>query len=162
MAGKIKFNIFKNRDFQGIPAVFFILCLLIGIVFISIVHFQMETESQKRNIRKNAEMLAGLIEGKVFVRLNTVVESLSTDSHFISLLKNDKSMAGDEIQSVLNVLAASVKIDLLYLMDEKGTVFASAISEGVSLEGENYSFRPYFKEASEGKNYIYSALGVTT
>ena len=33
-------------------------------------------------------------------------------------------------------------------MDEKGTVFASAVSEGVSLEGENYSFRPYFKAVS--------------
>ena len=68
MAGKIKLNIFKNREFLGIPAVFFILCLLIGIVFISIVHFQMETESQKRNIRKNAEMLANTIEGKIFLR----------------------------------------------------------------------------------------------
>ncbi|PKL91589.1 MAG: hypothetical protein CVV21_06075 [Candidatus Goldiibacteriota bacterium HGW-Goldbacteria-1] len=162
MAVKINFNLFKNRDFFGIPAIFFIICVFIGIAFISVIYFKMETESQKRIIRKEAEKLSFLVEGKIFAKLNDIVDSLRLSEDFINLLKINGDTSNREMQSMLNVLAASTNVDLIYVMDGKGKVFASAVSEGISLRGENFSFRPYFKNAVTESNYMYSALGVIT
>ncbi|MBU0479462.1 MAG: PAS domain S-box protein [Proteobacteria bacterium] len=57
----------------------------------------------------------------------------------------------------------SLNGEVLYLMDQDGTVRASSnYDEAGSFVGKNYAFRPYFKEAINGKFGAYPALGVTT
>ena len=52
---------------------------------------------------------------------------------------------------------------ILYILDKDGTVVAcSPFDNGKTLTGNNYRFRPYFKEAIEGNPCHYAAVGVTT
>jgi len=55
------------------------------------------------------------------------------------------------------------EVDVAYLLDAKGTGIASSNrSDPFSFVGDNYAFRPYFKEAIQGKASRYFALGNTT
>ncbi len=52
---------------------------------------------------------------------------------------------------------------IVYVMDSTGTVVACTTSpDGTSLTGRNYRFRPYFRDAMDGQDVVYPALGVTT
>jgi two-component system C4-dicarboxylate transport sensor histidine kinase DctB len=54
-------------------------------------------------------------------------------------------------------------VDVCYLLDAKGTGVASSNRrEPVSFVGDNYGFRPYFKEAMQGRSFRYFALGNTS
>ncbi|OGS11389.1 MAG: hypothetical protein A2285_00970, partial [Elusimicrobia bacterium RIFOXYA12_FULL_57_11] len=55
------------------------------------------------------------------------------------------------------------EVDVCYLMDARGTVIASSNrKDPLSFVGDNYAFRPYFKEGLQGKGSRYFALGNTT
>ncbi|HAT84521.1 MAG TPA: hypothetical protein DCS30_00230 [Rhizobiales bacterium] len=51
----------------------------------------------------------------------------------------------------------------LYLMDPSGlTIASSNFRDSTSFIGNNYSFRPYFKDALNGRDGAFFAVGVTT
>jgi signal transduction histidine kinase/DNA-binding response OmpR family regulator/HPt (histidine-containing phosphotransfer) domain-containing protein len=52
---------------------------------------------------------------------------------------------------------------LAYLLNREGTVVAASNrNQPASLVGKNYGFRPYFKEALDGRSGHYFAFGMTT
>ncbi len=62
----------------------------------------------------------------------------------------------EEIKRILN-------ISIIYIMNRKGDViFSTTYAKNKTLLGNNYNFRPYFKEAIKGNSYIFIARGVTT
>ena len=64
---------------------------------------------------------------------------------------------------VLDVFCTTLNALTCYLMDRSGMTIASSNRHSAkSFVGKNYSFRPYFREAITGKNYVYLALGVTS
>ncbi|MBN2123429.1 MAG: PAS domain-containing protein [Deltaproteobacteria bacterium] len=75
---------------------------------------------------------------------------------------------GDEtLRRAANVLldhfCDALKVDVCYLMDSGGkTVASSNRNDPDSFVGENYSFRPYYRQAMEGRPAIYMALGITS
>ncbi len=65
--------------------------------------------------------------------------------------------------SELDHYCSSFDLSVCYILDLKGVAIASSNRKGPkSLVGKNYSFRPYFSEAADGRSGQYFALGVTT
>ena len=57
----------------------------------------------------------------------------------------------------------SLEVDVCYLMDLTGLVLASSNrNDPDSFVGDNFGFRPYFKEAAQGRAGKYLALGLTS
>jgi PAS domain S-box-containing protein len=69
-----------------------------------------------------------------------------------------------EVLEVLETIRAQHAASIVYLLDAKGTTVACTPYEGgKTLTGNNYAFRPYFKNAFRDKrDNVYAALGVTT
>jgi len=71
--------------------------------------------------------------------------------------------AGQRANAVLDHFKYSLKAGVCYLMDVKGTVIASSNRDAPdSFVGENFAFRPYFKQAFKQAPATYLALGVTS
>lgn len=72
----------------------------------------------------------------------------------------------EDVQSIRDYLATAATASdaaAIYLIDLKGnTVASSNWAEEGSFEGHNYGFRPYFKDAIEGREGRFFAVGVTT
>ena len=100
-------------------------------------------------------------------------------SYLAGNLKSVRALAGlDEIGSALerpegerlaranrrlDHFKESLEVDVCYLMDSRGLVLASSNRHDPdSFVGDNYGFRPYFKEALTGKAGKYLALGLTS
>ncbi len=83
----------------------------------------------------------------------TVIDSFSEDDQEMTQLTN----------MLLNSTREILDANLVYILNTKGTVTASSFSpSGTTLFGNNYRFRPYFKNALGGKTSSYPALGITT
>jgi PAS domain S-box-containing protein len=76
-------------------------------------------------------------------------------------MKDDHSMA--LLNPILDNFAFSLGLDTCYLMDRHGkTVASSNRNRADSFVGQDFSFRPYFKEAILGRAATYLALGATS
>ncbi|MBL7203702.1 MAG: PAS domain-containing protein [Desulfobacteraceae bacterium] len=65
--------------------------------------------------------------------------------------------------SILDHFDDALEVDVCYLMNSEGlTIASSNRNASDSFVGENYVFRPYFKQAIRGTPSIYMALGVTS
>lgn len=63
--------------------------------------------------------------------------------------------------NILTVLQKTLHAETVYIMDDKGTIVASARYEnGDSYSGKNYSFRPYFINSIKGRVFSYPAMGI--
>lgn len=63
----------------------------------------------------------------------------------------------------LKSFAREAELEAIYLMDETGLVLASSnFDEQHSFVGQNYGFRPYFKQALSGSRGNFFGIGATT
>ena len=77
-------------------------------------------------------------------------------------LKPEDEAAGPA-NEILDHFHKALEADVCYLMDSEGyTVASSNRNDPDSFVGENYGFRPYFKQAMEGRPSLYMAQGVTS
>lgn len=75
----------------------------------------------------------------------------------------DLQSAPSDINEKLKSLATEAKLEAIYVMNEEGLVLASSnAGERNSFLGQNYGFRPYFREALGGKRSDYFAIGATS
>ena len=126
--------------------------------------------SLKRSALKEAERQAD-------VRLRTIKKNLTT---FLSEnVKPVKTLAGmqalqlalaqpdgtniKDAHAVLDHFKKTLTADVCYLMNAHGTTIASTNRHAQdSFVGQNFAFRPYFKNAIAGKPSAYLALGTTS
>jgi two-component system C4-dicarboxylate transport sensor histidine kinase DctB len=72
------------------------------------------------------------------------------------------TLQGD-LNSTLQDLAQQAKVAAIYLMDNKGkTIAASNWDTPQSFVGQNFGFRPYFRDAIHGQAGYFYAIGNTT
>ena len=77
------------------------------------------------------------------------------------LNQNEESLLA--AHRILDHFAEDLAYDVGYLMDSSGkTIASSNRNQTDSFVGQNYSFRPYFVEAIQGRPSIYLAVGVTS
>jgi PAS domain S-box-containing protein len=68
-----------------------------------------------------------------------------------------------DANAVLDHFQHALAVDVCYLIDRSGVTIASSNHDTPeSFVGENYAFRPYFKQSMEGAPSLYMALGVTS
>ena len=87
------------------------------------------------------------------------------DARVIALLTpgNVEAAAEDAANRYLEEVRALSEVDELYLLDTSGrTVAASNWNRPGSFIGQNYAFRPYFRDAMARGEGRYYAVGVTT
>ncbi len=100
---------------------------------------------------------------KQLERLLFLLRVLASDSRFAELLA-----ARDETENYKwNVLLEQIKqksnAAYVFILDDKGVAVASSNwGEVKSFVGEDYSYRPYFRTATEGQLTTYYAVGATT
>jgi len=68
----------------------------------------------------------------------------------------------DEAHRILDHFQEALNADVCYLMSQEGITIASSNRHASdSFLGENYAFRPYFREAVRGNPTLYLAQGIT-
>jgi len=69
----------------------------------------------------------------------------------------------NELNETLKDLQLQAKVAAIYLMDKDGnTIAASNWDTAQSFMGQNFGFRPYFREAIQGRPGYFYAIGSTT
>lgn len=98
-------------------------------------------------------------------------EALRQHQHLPFILAQDQRFAAalddpnvvDEVNESLHILAQEAKLEAIYLMDTTGLVLAASnAGEPNGFLGQNYGFRPYFKDALHGARSDYFAIGATS
>jgi len=103
--------------------------------------------------------------------LRSLNETLRQHQHMPFVLAEDPRYSSgldpDAVDPQTNIrlseLAQQAKLEAIYLMDASGVVLAAS-NAGLpnSFLGQNYGFRPYFKEALAGQRSDYFAIGATS
>lgn len=153
-----------KRDIIIIVIVFVLLLVLnIPLMFyIRKIGYQNSSETINLELTRIVEK----IETNIFSRVQNAMVSLSKEAYLKQLL--DKQSESDMLKDRVNLLLGNTKdildLNTVYLMDETGEVIAGTTYGETSdtFVGNNYSFRPYFRKAMEGKNYSYGAVGKTS
>ncbi|WP_120497719.1 ATP-binding protein [Kiloniella sp. EL199] len=90
---------------------------------------------------------------------------LSRDEGIKKLLSENEGREGVAIAVNRSLRATNQKAesDVLYVLNSKGTTLAASNwLEDRSFVGHNYAFRPYYKDAIEGRESGFFAVGATT
>ena len=96
-------------------------------------------------------------------RYQRITLSLSRHPALSLLLKQHSLENLNNANNILDIYNSSMQTSACYLMDMNGITIASSNRNDLSsFVGENYSFRPYFKNAVQGNPFIYMALGITS
>lgn len=141
----------------------FLIIILILIIFIFMILLRrLSYDNQLKDHHSFIQNLSDIINTKYYSNYLDYVKKLSENKEIKKILKNELKI---DDEKVLNILYNSLNLtdsEIIYVLDINGDVVASTVSEGISLTGNNYSFREYFIKAAEGNSYFYPALGVTT
>lgn len=100
----------------------------------------------------------------VLDRYETLPFALSFQSEAIhALAAPDNAAAIARLNRILAEVQQQAKVAAIYLMDDKGmTISASNWDNALSFIGHNFSFRPYFKDAINGRPGHFYAIGTMT
>ncbi|MCG6882227.1 MAG: sensor histidine kinase [Silicimonas sp.] len=108
--------------------------------------------------------------GRLSLYLGTVTAELERFAHLTFVLAEDPfviaAASGGETEQLnarLKAFAAEAGLDAIYLMETDGlTIAASNFDVPSSFLGQNYGFRQYFRDAMEGRQGRFYAIGATT
>ncbi len=124
---------------------------------------QRERRVQVEAIHRTIEVQALGLRGTV-ARYNHIpfVTAQHPDIRALLLAPQDKALVA-KVNRYLQETSQRVGSNALYLMDAKGlTLAASNWQQADSFVGENYGFRPYFKDALAGHDGFFYAIGSNT
>jgi two-component system, NtrC family, C4-dicarboxylate transport sensor histidine kinase DctB len=93
-------------------------------------------------------------------KFQLVATTLSADPDVAALLDSRTGAAATRLNTRLAGLSTALDASVIYLIDDGGTtIAASNWRQADSFVGENYGFRPYFKQAMARGQYEQYALG---
>ncbi len=128
-------------------------------------HWTRNLEVQR--ITKKANKVLNVYVGDLQSELDkfeALPQILAASPLFIDLLHNPKNgLFLDKTNSELERINTLAETSAIYILDTNGRVIASSNwHKPVSFIGEDLAFRPYFKQAMEGRAGRYFALGTTS
>lgn len=127
-----------------------------GLYYLSFSYFKSE-EIRKASGRLSLYKSTLLSEIERFVYFPFV---LSQDPYVIQALSGE---GGDRLNVRLERFAQKSGLEAIYLMDRTGlTISSSNYATKTSYVGQNYAFRPYFKDALSGGHGEFYGIGATT
>ncbi len=114
-----------------------------------------QTSTRAEMIRKN---LSSFLSENI-----KPVKTISGMKELQACLINRDKGSFDQANAMLDHFKTSLNVDVCYLMDSVGNTIASSNrNDPDSFVGNNFAFRPYFKEALKGIPSTYLALGTTS
>ena len=101
---------------------------------------------------------------------STLTATLDRFQHLPHVLADDplvlRALSGEgreDLNRRLAGFASKADLDAIYLMDAAGlTIASSNYQDDLTFLGQNYGFRPYFREAIAGHHGEFFAIGATT
>ncbi len=139
-----------------------LLALAVGALFSYQKLADLREFSLKRGARDSATLLQRQLEAGL-EQLKGGVALLAESRELVEALRDPSAMQKLEINPLLDRFCRQLKATACYLMDPGGFTLASSNrAERNSFVGKNYGFRPYFKQAIQGRPASYLALGVTS
>jgi PAS domain S-box-containing protein len=91
------------------------------------------------------------------------VATLASIREIRNALRFNRPAEIDKANIMLDQFVTTLDADVCYLMDQKGLTIASSNRDDPdSFVGQNFAFRPYFRQALEGRRGTYLALGTTS
>jgi len=139
-----------------------ILCIVVGAFLLWQICLKFTVESLQSSQQRQQR-----------VQLADLDRQLNQFSYIPKLLAEDMAIRaavlnpGDATALLANIRLANTRrdsgLDVAFLMDNTGLTLASSNwANPVSFVGVNYSFRPYFQNASRGTGSTFFAVGATT
>jgi PAS domain S-box-containing protein len=114
-----------------------------------------QTSTRAEMIRKN---LSSFLSENI-----KPVKTMAGMQEFRDFLIQRDSGSFDKANAMLDHFKTSLNVDVCYLMDSIGNTIASSNrNDPDSFVGNNFAFRPYFKQAIKGIPSTYMALGMTS
>ena len=110
--------------------------------------------------QSTARELARRIEDRDFARASDVIAALANHPIIVAHVSRGE-LESQSVDAVLLQARLTLHAAIVYVLNHDGLVI-SCSTDGPSLVGRNYGFRPYFQRALRGENVVYGALGVTT
>lgn len=158
----MRLKISKKQKGLASFAVFFSLLVLI-VNAISTWTYQQGLIELKEQGNRSLELYINYLKG-ILGKYESLPELLAIDNNLVRTLLDP--LEGNRIQTLNKYLETINRVsDALdtYLMDKDGlTIAASNWNEKHPFVGRNFSYRPYFQEAMQGKLGRYFAVGTTS
>lgn len=121
-----------------------------------------EVEVARRRASLHSEIIRNQLEGFLSENLKPVRALAGLPEIQRALTIPDHEIIA-QANYILDLFRDALDVDVVYLLDRKGTTVASSNRNGPdSFVGENFAFRPYFREAMQGMPAKYLALGLTS
>ncbi|MDY6792813.1 MAG: PAS domain S-box protein [Thermodesulfobacteriota bacterium] len=116
----------------------------------------------KRQAKSRLEMIKKNLSSFLSENVKPV-KTLAGMPHLHHVLNYINTDSLSKANTVLDHFKKTLDVDVCYLMNSNGlTIASSNRHDPDSFVGKNFAFRPYFKQAIQGKPAIYLALGVTS
>ncbi|RJQ86495.1 MAG: PAS domain S-box protein [Desulfobacteraceae bacterium] len=132
-----------------------------GFLYYSALHQAAFQEAERHAIAK-AELIQKSITSLLSEHQNSVVTLAGMPSVREALI-TDTPEALSQANITLDHFAATLGVDVCYLMNRQGITIASSNREAPdSFVGKSFEFRPYFHQAFSGTHGSYLALGITS
>lgn len=144
--------------------VFFTFLTVVSIVYFSFITWSISSfriDMYYSDLEEKSYNIISFIEKTFIQKYSRVTADISSNNDVIAFLEQDDPKTFKDIKTLLDNVSILFDETLIYIMDLNGTVIANN-HEAESLYGNNYAFRPYFRNALSGYDWIYLAKGVTT
>ena len=106
------------------------------------------------------------LQNKVLYRVEDAIKILGQNKRIKQLFmkSTDHTLKRAEVDMLLNTTKEILNANAVYVLNQEGTVVASTNygTTNQTFLKENYSFRPYFKNALAGSGTVYGAVGKTS
>lgn len=151
------------------PKLFLAAAIVAGFMLVAASFVVSDTTARNRAIAEagkrgdvSAELLASALEREhERFRLATLV--LAQDADARAVLEGEDGQRLDAFNKKLEALSRETGAAAIYLLDTKGLTLASSNwTRPETFVGQNYGFRPYFREALRAGHYEQFALGTVS
>jgi len=140
--------------------VFTVALLLLTLISVGFWVAQILGKQNQRELHTLAiESLATQLNHTIKQRMD-MAQRLAIDSIAVNSLKAPPRY--QDLNSIFDTANLMANTDLIYVINDAGTVVASSDSPDSPLVGRNYTFRPYFQDSIQGKPSIFPAVGAFT
>jgi PAS domain S-box-containing protein len=116
--------------------------------------------SQRELNTKLAELL-GTINSDFLLNNARLASTLSNNVSITNLFGSNVHADKTAALNLLKGAAEGSDAGIIFVMDSEGTVIlSSGHRSGIDITGRNFSYRPYYKRAMEGRSAVYPAVSV--
>ncbi len=146
----------KGRILLALPP---LIMLAIGFVLVELMA-GLDREEAERKASERLTLYRQMIQGE-YGKYRYLPYMIARDPRAANVLTDVREAPA--ANRYLAEMAENSGVDILFVMDTDGTTLAASNWQSdQTLVGQNYGFRPYFKQALGGREGQYFAIGLTT